>query len=248
MKKFLFIAALSIFTACGGDDSTSASVHDTMAIYDEKNNTVTDPRDNKTYKTVKIGDQVWMAENLNYAYLQPTEKRDSSSLCVDDLLKNCEKYGRLYLWSAAMDSAGVWSENGKGCGNRKKCSPTYPVRGVCPKGWHLPTLGEWSSLFSAVGGKSTAGIKLKSSSEWDNDANGTDDFSFSALPAGYGDFYGICHGEGKYAYFWSSTDNYEGVQRMHLSAGGGYYDADGAYLDHGNKDDWFSVRCVKDDE
>ncbi|MBR6854745.1 MAG: fibrobacter succinogenes major paralogous domain-containing protein [Fibrobacter sp.] len=248
MKKIFAICAMStfLFAACGGDDSTSASVHDTMAIYDEKNNTVTDPRDNKTYKTVKIGDQVWMAENLNYAYLQPTEKRDSSSLC--DNLKYCEKYGRLYLWSAAMDSAGVWSVNGKGCGNGKKCSPTYPVRGVCPKGWHLPTLGEWSSLFSAVGGKSTAGIKLKSSSEWDNDANGTDDFSFSALPAGYGDFYGIGHCEGEDAYFWSSTDNYEGVQRMHLSDGSGYYNADGGYLDHGKKDDWLSVRCVKDDE
>ena len=61
-----------------------------------------DDRDGQTYKTVKIGSQWWMAENLNYAYLQPTASEDSSSFCYNNLPENCEKYGRLYLWSAMI--------------------------------------------------------------------------------------------------------------------------------------------------
>ena len=93
-----------------------------------------DDRDGQAYKTVKIGDQWWMAENLNYAYLQRTSELDSSSFCYNDSVEYCDKYGRLYTWAAAMDSAGTWSTNGKDCGYDVECSPTYPVRGVCPSG------------------------------------------------------------------------------------------------------------------
>ena len=54
-----------------------------------------DARDGQIYKTVKIGNQVWMAQNLNYAYLQPTSELDSSSFCYEDSPENCKKYGRL---------------------------------------------------------------------------------------------------------------------------------------------------------
>ena len=89
-----------------------------------------------------------------------------------------------------MDSAGVFSTNGKGCGYGKKCSPIYPVRGVCPAGWHLPDTTEWSILFASVGGPSIAGLMLKSTSRWCEDpyhlveSNGIDAFSFTLLPAG----------------------------------------------------------------
>ena len=132
-----------------------------------------DDRDGQTYKTVKIGDQWWMAENLNY--------KTDNSFCYKDKSANCTKYGRHYAWAAAMDSVGTWSTNGKGCGYRMTCSPTYPVRGVCPEGWHLPDTTEWNTLFTAVGGSSIAGTKLKFMSGWYNSGNGTDDFGFSSL-------------------------------------------------------------------
>ena len=201
-----------------------------------------DDRDGQTYKTVKIGDQVWMAENLNYAYLQPTEELDSSSFCYNDSAEYCEKYGRLYLWSAAMDSVGTWNTNGKGCGYGTTCSPTYPVRGVCPSGWHLPTQTEWNTLFTSVGGSSTAGTKLKSSSGWNSSGNGTDAFGFLVLPAGSRFYYGSYYGEGGNAYFWSSTESRSGsAYNMYL-----YCDDVYAYLGGIDKSYGYSVRCIQD--
>ncbi|MBO4712431.1 MAG: fibrobacter succinogenes major paralogous domain-containing protein [Fibrobacter sp.] len=209
--------------------------------------TLTDDRDGQTYKTVKIGEQWWMAENLNYAYTDVPFKyssytSDSTSWCYDNDAANCAKYGRLYTWAAAMDSAGTWSTNGKGCGYGKTCSPTYPVRGVCPEGWHLPSRDEWNTLFTAVGGSSTAGEVLKSTSGWNSSGNGSDACSFSALPAGYRNYYGYYSYEGDYTYFWSSTEDNSGyAYYMYLG-----YSRDDAYLDDDDKIYGFSVRCVKD--
>ena len=205
---------------------------------------LTDNRDGQTYKTVKIGDQWWMAENLNFDPGQGGSGEDKYdwSWCYKDNADNCVKYGRLYTWAAAMDGAGTWSTHGKGCGNGKTCSPTYPVRGVCPQGWHLPTKTEWNTLFTAVGGESVAGKKLKSTSRWNNSGNGADAFSFSALPAGYRDINGDYFYEGRYAYFWSSTDfSSSGAYGMDL-----HYINDRAGLYLNDKDDGFSVRCLKD--
>lgn len=89
-----------------------------------------------------IDKQVWMAENLNY--------ESGLSYCYDSKIENCAKYGRLYTWATAMDSLGFWGSNGEGCGIGFECSPAYPVRGVCPKGWHLPNNVEWETLLSFV--------------------------------------------------------------------------------------------------
>ncbi len=156
--------------------------------------TLTDERDGQTYKTVKIGDQVWMAENLNYRYIQQTAEEDSSSYCYNDAPANCAKYGRLYRWSAALV--------------------------VCPEGWHLPTQVEWKALFDAVGGHSTAGIMLKSTEGWINNGNGSDAYFFSALPAGYRYYNGVFNYEGDIAYFWSSTErNSNDAYSMYLDYG-----------------------------
>ncbi len=178
-------------TSSSSETTQSSSSSENISagsVYDATAKTLKDLRDGKTYKTVTIGTQTWMAENLNY--------ETENSFCYDDDPSNCSKYGRLYTWAAAMDSVGTLTTNGKGCGDKKTCSPTYPVRGICPEGWHLPDTTEWKTLFSAVGGVEDeyyakewngAGTALKSTSGWSEYAgesgNGTDALGFSALPA-----------------------------------------------------------------
>ena len=196
---------------------------------------VTDSRDGQTYKTVKIDSQTWMAQNLNY--------ETDNSYCYNDSAYYCAKYGRLYTWAAAMDSAGTWNMNGKGCGYYgSTCSQTYPVRGVCPTGWHLPTKAEFVMLFTAVGGQSTAGTKLKSISDWNNSGDGTDDYSFSVLPAGSKNYDGSYNFEGDNAFFWSSIEyNSYSAYGIYL-----YYNYVGVSLFDNGKYYGASVRCVKD--
>ena len=245
-----------------GVEGSSASVpggSSDASTYDVVTGTLTDSRDGQTYRTVKIGDQVWMAENLNYAYtgvpFKGSYTSDSTSWCYGDDPANCAKYGRLYTWAAAMDSVGTRSTNGKGCGCRETCSVASAgsatlVRGICPKGWHLPSQAEWEALIVAVDGSiteytssNTAGSKLKSVTGWNaySGITNEDAFGFLALPAGgrYDD--GDYGGEGNYAAFWSSTENNSNyAYRMYLG-----YD-DGASRDDIDKDFGFSVRCLKD--
>ena len=182
---------------------------------------LTDPRDGQSYRTVKIGNQVWMAENLNY--------ETANSYCYKDSASNCTKYGRLYTWAAA--------------------------KAACPSGWHLPTEIEFKELVATVGGSSTAGKMLKSTSGWDDDegesGNGTDAYLFTALPAGdRSDNGGIYRDEGLYAFFWGSTD--DGIAYSMIDDGIAYsmnlhYHDDIAGLGYGHKDTGtgHSVRCIK---
>lgn len=214
MKRLVltfFFTSLLIASLIGCDEKTEKNNEAIMQkkeavenLRDE--NLLTDSRDGKTYKTVKIGNQVWMAENLNFEYAvnnRPWRYWSCYYNPNNDPSEDCETFGRYYTWAAAMDSAGKYSSNGKGCGFYKKCSPTYPVRGICPEGWHLPDTTEWNSLLSAVGGKSIAGIMLKSTSGWVDAGNGTDDYGFSALSAGGRSEYGQLYVAG--TVFWSVT-------------------------------------------
>ena len=240
--------------------SSSSSVASSAASSSSVLGTMTDERDGQTYKTVKIGTQTWMAENLNYAYTgvpyryerdNEVYTSDSTSWCYNNVPANCTKYGRFYTWAAAMDSVGEWSTNDKGCGFDVVCSPTYPVRGVCPEGWHLPTVAEFKALFTAVGGTQDAknevlwnnvGKMLKSISGWKSSGNGTDAYAFSALPAGikYNDR--NFSFEGYLAYFWSSTE-YDSYNAYYMNLDG---NDDDVYLGNRYKNYGFSVRCVKD--
>ena len=144
--------------------------------------TLTDERDGHTYKTVQIGEQVWMAENLNYDY----HTEITQSLCHDNKQENCDAYGRLYTFAAAVDSAGLFGDGGLGCGgsglkNNPAGNLRESSRGVCPEGWHLPSKGEWEQLIKTVGGEITAATVLKSA----NGDRGTDDYGFNAYTAGY---------------------------------------------------------------
>ncbi len=198
-----------------------------------------DARDNQVYRMVQIGEQTWMAENLNYAYLQKTATLDSSSFCYKDSSEYCEKYGRLYMWSAAMDSLTT------GCGYGVACSVGKKIQGVCPEGWHLPDTTEWNALTDYVAANTTeVGYALKSRSGWPEDSNGetggSDAFGFSVLPAG--NRAPSAFGPLEYAYIWTSTE--DGEQKAKhlflntLTSDWRSYSA--------NKYNALSVRCVKD--
>jgi uncharacterized protein (TIGR02145 family) len=132
---------------------------------------VTDNRDNKEYKTVKIGTQTWMAENLNYA----GTSGEVVGSCYNNKDANCEKYGRLYNWATAMDVAANYNTT-------KLNAPPGQHQGICPDGWHLPTGSEWNTLKSFVGGNVGKILKARSS-EW-GDGYGTNIYGFGALPGG----------------------------------------------------------------
>lgn len=136
----------------------SSSSEKKPCVVGKDKNCFEDERDGQTYRTVKIGTQIWMAENLNF--------KVGNSACYDDEKSNCTKYGRLYTWGAAIDSVGKYGENAKGCGNGEHCTPIPPVRGICPEGWHLPDTTEWRVLIDVAGGEDDAGKALKSKSGW----------------------------------------------------------------------------------
>lgn len=207
--------------------------------------TMTDSRDGQTYKTVKIGDQVWMAENLNYQV--------DNSFCYNDSAEYCEKFGLLYRWTAAVGKSEAE------CGYRDKCGLSGKVRGVCPEGWHLPDTTEWITLFTGVGGvcnesnrTSNAGYILKSQMGWLNGRNGTDAYGFSAIPAGIsfpkGNVeYHYFNYDGLNAYFWCSDEKYDN-NKGYIYAFNIVLDTkkDSVYISHSGKAFGLSVRCVQD--
>lgn len=182
----------------------------------------------QTYKTVRIGTQTWMAENLNYVV--------DSSWCYPNSADNCAKYGRLYTWTAAMNIDSSYQST------IASAMITTPHQGVCPAGWHIPTDAEWTRLKNVVGGSSVVGAKLKSASGWvDRYGNGTDAYGFSALPAG-GRSSGVFCDLGYDAYFWSATE----ISKLNAYTRGLVYFNDHMYSVNSYKNDAFSVRCLKD--
>ena len=229
---------------------------------------MTDERDGQKYRTITFvyddgwlrGSRTWLAENLNYAYLQPTTILDSSSWCYNNDPDNCAKYGRLYLWSAVMDSAGVFGSDAKSCGyfSEKdgwyRCDNEKFVRGVCPENWHVPFEGEldlpmWSpDLY--------AGIYYPNSllsPEWDGYADNT--VGFNIMPAGCYDSQQTSFSSiGEEAYLWFSTESNHtsatGAKFPYYSEfllGWGWWARDDPRSDY-KKYEAFSVRCVKDYE
>ena len=203
---------------------------------------MTDERDNQVYKTVKIGEQTWMAENLNYADSVKTPSLLKRNWCYNNKAENCAVAGRLYTWTAAIDSATLY--DGVNCRFRQ-CTLPAKVQGICPSGWHLPTDTEWETLFAEVGGNSMASKALRSQTGWGND-NGSDEYGFSALPAGYRSESGYYYDAGSRSSFWSLTEFRD------LSVG-----LDANRMDFCNEVSYYcnhfygeglSVRCLKDSE
>ena len=193
-----------------------------VTAFDGGDSTFTDKRDGKVYRIVKAGGQTWFAENLNYTA--------EGSRCYKNNADSCAKYGRLYNWETAMNGASSSSSN-----------PSR-VRGVCPVGWHLPSDAEWTALTDAVGGSSTAGTKLKARDGWYNNGNGTDDYGFAALPAGYGHSDGGFYNAGYNGLWWSATEDdayYAWFRDMN-------YGNEYVYRSYSVETFLCSVRCVAD--
>ena len=201
-----------------------------IASIDYGYGSVTDSRDNKVYKTIVIGDQTWMAENLNYSdsYYQ--------SSCYKSSEDSCSKYGRYYTWTVAMDGGGRFSNKGLYCGYDKTCTPIYPVRGICPEGWHLPSSSEWETLYSAMGSSPYA-MQAQGFVKW---YKATDDYGFSALPLGFYDGETcVCAN----TEFWSSSESsYYNAYYWSLGASTACLSNSG----NGNKEFGKLVRCLKD--
>jgi uncharacterized protein (TIGR02145 family) len=212
--------------------------------------TLTDERDGHTYKTVEIGEQVWMAENLNYNY----HTEITQSLCYENKEENCTKYGSLYTLAGAVDSAGLFGDGGLGCGyitiscdveadhsNDKYFSCGYTTiicnvkessRGVCPEGWHIPSRSEWEQLFSAVGGEHKAKKVLRTA-----DYVGTDDYGFNIIKEG-GDYSSTT--------FWTST-SYEGTPAyLYFDMDDNENNLNGPWFDTSGPTFPMPVRCVMD--
>ena len=216
---------------------------------------MTDERDGKVYRTVQIGDQIWMAENLNYADSVKTPSLLERSWCYDNKTENCDVAGRLYTWAAAIDSVALYDNgNGVNCGDGVNCTMPKKVRGICPSGWHLPRFeggydDEFLILYNAAG-EETSGKALKSQIGWEycgNEYFGTDTLGFSGIPAGYRTSSGLFSAAGLLAYFHTTL----------TSADFSHYTTHAEYLSYGSKlmgkqrlykSDAYSVRCIKDSD
>lgn len=150
------------------DDEVKSSLLEPCRTATEDNctyGTLEDARDGQVYKTVKIGDQVWMAENLNFA----TE----GSFCIK--ANNCKGNGRLYERKVMFDTVPA-------CMTRAECDAILPVQGVCPDGWHVSTVSDWERLFAAIGRKIAPTLLAKDGAWSHAKRNYRDAFGFSLEP------------------------------------------------------------------
>lgn len=192
------------------------------------------------YATVKIGDQVWMAENLRFVTSTGSwckSNTDYSSVAdPSNTTVYCAHYGRLYDWATAMDldvsyNAVLW--NGE----------TATRRGVCPIGWHLPSESDWTRLEENSGDASLAGNQLKSQNDWTPYAgiSNTNRDGFNALPGGFLNETSL-GSVGTQGHWWSTLENtakYAAVRSL-------LYDQAVLKNNSFSKSYGFSVRCVQD--
>lgn len=186
----------------------------------------------RSYPYVQIGNQLWLAENLDYKFevdgsqipigVSKTPSTPSAWYYNNDEKTygvNGNKYGLLYNWYAVK-----YLEDNKST--------------LLPEGWHVPTTEEWNTLMNAVGGNSIAGTKLKSVTGWDS-GNGDNSYGFNAFPSGY--YNGSFGFLGVNSSFWTPTE-------YNSSNAYGSYLSTGTSLNSGNdkKTEGCSIRLVKD--
>jgi uncharacterized protein (TIGR02145 family) len=185
------------------------------------------------FKTVKIGNQVWMAENLNVDHYRNGDpipevkdgnqwsKLNSGAWCYyDNDIANGKVYGKLYNWYAVKDS-----------------------RGLCPTGWHVPSDAEWTTLENYLGGREVAGGKLKSTTGWNAPNTGaTNSSGFKGLSGGFRGVNGAYYLNGSSGNWWIIKESNSGnVWYRELD----FTNSD-VSSGNSNKLFGFSVRCVRD--
>lgn len=201
----------------------------------------TDSRDGTSYATIRIGNQVWMAENLKFlpSVVGPGTQSATQSYYyvygydgtnVDEAKgkSTYQTYGVLYNKAAAMRGAPGSNTNPSG------------VQGICPAGWHLPSKAEWEELIYLLGGSSVAGGKLKEKGfeHWNSqNTSATDEVHFTALPGGRmsqsGSFYGLSQ-IGR----WMTSSDADDITIMN---------SENPYIEFNQEDEAKTyVRCVKD--
>jgi uncharacterized protein (TIGR02145 family) len=206
--------------------------------YTQTTGTITDSRDGKVYKTVVIGNQTWMAENLNVESFRNGDpipeaktneewikagKEGKPAWCYyKNKKKNGKKYGKLYNYFAVSDS-----------------------RGLAMSGWHIPSDDEWKIIKNNLG--DDAGKKMKTSYGWFSNGNGNNESGFSGLPGGNRDIVGPFFYYKKNCYWWSSTQNIDSrINNEHVW----HHDLSFKSLNLNRYNDdkraGFSVRCIKD--
>ncbi len=196
--------------------------------------------DNNIYRLVKIGEQVWMAENL-----RTTRYNDDTDI---PLVTNSAE------WDNLSTPGYCWYNN-----DENKYRDTYGVlynwyvvqtEKLAPKGWHIPSNSEWTELINYLsinGFSGNEGSALKAKQGWEDDGNGTDDFWFGAQPSGYripnGSSEGYNDSAGKSGHWWSSTEHFSLTDAHYLSM---YDFSQEAINYHLYKKNGISIRCVKD--
>jgi uncharacterized protein (TIGR02145 family) len=210
-----------------------------------------------SYKVAKIGDQVWMAENLKAThYADGTALVDATGVFepwentttkyyywYNDDIANKNIYGALYNWAAIMNGAGSSDASPSG------------VQGICPNGWHLPSDAEWKTLELELGMSESdvnseqhrfgAGDKLRETgtTHWDSpNTAATNESGFTALPGGLINSWRGSEALGVNAYFWTTTEVSDYSSHVYFRDIHGDNDV---YRHHRGKVDGMSVRCVK---
>lgn len=186
--------------------------------------------DGNTYETVTIGNQTWLKQNLRSLHYADGTAIDSVWV-YNNNESNAATWGRLYNWEAAMNGAS--SSNGNPSG----------IQGACPDGWHIPSKAEFEQLIDFVGAVG-AGWKLKEtgSTYWEEPNSNTNETGFSARGSGDRLIEGQFQSLKETTNFWSATeqDNLRAADMILYSNQGG------APLHNDNKNNGFSIRCVKD--
>ncbi len=190
--------------------------------------------DGNKYKSVIIGEQEWMSENL-----RTTKYSDGTTI---PNVKEKDQWDNL--------TSGAWAHydnDSQHEANRGKLYNWFAVETgkLCPTGWHVPTDAEWTVLtdyLAANGHNGKEAIALRSAEVWAEELRGTDDYGWNGIPGGFIGSSGVSLGIDAYGFWWSASE-YNTINAWSRNLG---YHIDDVDRDNYLKGTGLSVRCIKD--